>query len=106
MPKNNKLVLPSRKTITQAIDNGSPEDYHLVRLYYSWYAGWFYRRRLQMIANMFGDMHVGQLLEVGTGSGIFIKQLLTYADHVKGIDIHSTYEGIKTMLREEGVPLE
>jgi SAM-dependent methyltransferase len=99
------LDLPSRNNIMLAIDEGSPEDYHLVRLYYSWYAGWFYQHRLRMIATLMNELQVGNLLDVGFGSGIFIKELLKYADRVTGIDIHSSFDGIHTMLIQEGVDL-
>ncbi|MEP7289256.1 MAG: class I SAM-dependent methyltransferase [Chloroflexota bacterium] len=105
MKNSREIVLPARDTIARSIDNGTGEDYHLVRLYYSWYSGWFYRNRLQMIANLLGDLHVDHLLEVGTGSGIFVKQLLRYANRVSGIDIHQSYTGVQSMLQAEGVDL-
>jgi ubiquinone/menaquinone biosynthesis C-methylase UbiE len=97
------LALPSREAIALAIDNGTSEDYHLVRLYYSWYAGWFYRHRLKMAADLLGDTKLNRILEVGTGSGIFIKELLKHADLVTGIDIHATYHGVQAMLGQEEV---
>ncbi len=99
------LVLPSHKAITQAIDDGTNEDYHLVRLYYSWYAGWFYRNRLQMVANLLGDTQFKRVLEVGVGSGIFVEHLLTQSERVAGIDIHESYTGVEAMLRQSGVDL-
>jgi 2-polyprenyl-3-methyl-5-hydroxy-6-metoxy-1,4-benzoquinol methylase len=99
------LALPSREAIGHSIDSGSSEDYHLIRLYYSWYGGWFYRRRLKMVADLLGGMHVGRILEVGVGSGIFIKELLKHADFVTGIDVHSTYHGVQRMLEQEKVDL-
>ena len=98
-----QLDLPSRQSISLAIDNGLNEDYHLVRLYYSWYAGWFYRHRLKMVADALDTVHVEKSLDIGTGSGIFLKQLLKHADHVTGIDIHKTYNGVYKMLEQEGV---
>lgn len=97
------LVMPAYESIRLSIDNGTSEDYHLVRLYYSWYAGWFYRHRLQMIANLIGDAHFNRVLEVGTGSGIFIKELLKHTDAVAGIDIHPTYDGVAMMLAREQI---
>lgn len=99
------IVLPSQSHVRQSIDNGTAEDYHLVRIYYSWYGGWFYRNRLQMIADLLGDAHFEKALEVGVGSGIFIQEMLTHADHVTGIDIHASYNGVQTMLQQEGVDL-
>jgi ubiquinone/menaquinone biosynthesis C-methylase UbiE len=98
-----QLDLPSRQSIRTAIDGGISEDYHLVRLYYSWYGGWFYRHRLKMVAGALDGLLVQKALDIGTGSGIFLKQLLKHADHVTGIDIHKTYNGVYAMLEREGV---
>lgn len=97
------LDLPSQDSIALAIDDGQREDYHLVRLYYSWYAGWFYRHRLSMVAQALEDVNADQALDIGTGSGIFLKQMLKYARHVAGIDIHTTYDGVYQMLEREGI---
>jgi len=99
------LDLPSRKNIALAIDGGTHEDYHLIRLYYSWYAGWFYQNRLRMVAKLMTGLRVPKLLDIGTGSGIFIKELLKYADHVTGIDIHKTYHSVEAMLIKENIDL-
>lgn len=99
------LMLPSRANMALVIDNGTPEDYHLVRLYYSWYAGWLYRHRLQMIADLLGDTQFACVLDVGVGSGIFIKELLARSDRVTGVDIHATYHGVRAMLAKEAVDL-
>ncbi|MDX1992110.1 MAG: class I SAM-dependent methyltransferase [bacterium] len=99
------LILPSRTAIAQSIDNGTSEDYHLVRLYYSWYSGWFYRNRLQMVADMLGDARYQRVLEVGVGSGIFVKHMLGQAEQVAGIDIHESYNGVTAMLKQEQVDL-
>jgi len=98
-----ELELPSRDSIALSIDDGQSEDYHLVRLYYSWYSGWFYRQRLKMIASALADTHGERALDIGTGSGIFLQQLLKHADSVTGMDLHQTYDGAKAMLKHEGV---
>lgn len=103
------LSLPSRKSLAHSIDNGIPEDYHLVQLYYTWYSGWFYRHRLQMIADLLGsptDTPMDRILEVGVGSGIFLQELLKRARFVAGIDIHKSYNGVRAMLKKEGADLE
>lgn len=100
-----QIDLPSRENIVLAIDSGMPEDYHLVRLYYSWYAGWFYQHRLRMIADLLQNVHAQNLLEIGTGSGIFLKELLKHAEHITGIDIHKSYKGVNEMLSREKIDL-
>src|SRR5258708_17739872 len=105
MVNHRTLMLPSQKSMISAIDNGSSEDYHLLRLYYSWYAGWFYQHRLQMVADLLSSTHYTRLIEIGVGSGIFIKEALRYADQVSGIDIHATYNAVPTMLELEKVDL-
>lgn len=99
------LDLPSRKNMALTIDNGQSEDYHLVRLYYSLFTGWFYRSRLRVITQLLEGESVDRILDVGTGSGILIKELLKRAGHVTGIDLHSTYRGVTSMLANEGVNL-
>jgi len=100
-----KLRLPSRANLQLSIDAGSPEDYHLVRLYYAWYAGWFYRQRLRLVSQALGTRPFDSLLDIGTGSGIFIPQLLNHAQKVYGIDIHKSYTGVQKMLQNEGLDL-
>jgi ubiquinone/menaquinone biosynthesis C-methylase UbiE len=98
-----RLDLPSQDSISLAIDNGQSEDYHLVRLYYSWHSGWFYRNRLRMVASALDGIQTEKALDIGTGSGIFLKQLLKHANHVVGIDIHETYNGVYQMLERERI---
>lgn len=100
-----KLSLPSSDSLKLSIDDGTEEDYHLVQLYYSWYAGWFYRHRLRMVSNLIEGNSFDRLLEIGTGSGIFILELLKHASLVRGIDIHPTYHGVRKMLEKEGADL-
>src|SRR5258706_8595495 len=99
------ILFPSHESLTLSIDNGIPEDYHLVRLYYGRYSGWFYRQRLQMVADLLKGENRDQLLEVGVGSGVFIPELLKYANQVTGIDIHEIYHGVQTMLMNERIDL-
>jgi ubiquinone/menaquinone biosynthesis C-methylase UbiE len=98
--------LPSADSLKLSIDNGTKDDYHLVRLYSTWYSGWFYRHRLRMIDSLFGAQRLSRVLEVGVGSGIFVPQLLSHAEHVTGIDIHASFNGVRQMLQAEGVPPE
>ena len=100
-----KISLPSRDSLKLSIDDGTKEDYHLVQLYYSWYAGWFYRHRLKMVSNLMRGKSFDKLLEIGTGSGIFILELLKHANLVMGIDIHPTFHGVRKMLEREGADL-
>lgn len=99
------LLIPSREAIAHAIDNGTSEDYHLVRLYYTWYSGWFYRHRLSMVARMLGETRYRRVLEVGVGSGIFVQQILSQSERMAGIDIHESYAGVTAMLTQEKVDL-
>ncbi len=100
------MELPQQQNLMLSIDGGTHEDYHLVRLYYSPYAGWFYRKRLQLIDDQLEGIRVQNALDIGTGSGIFIKELLNHAQNVTGIDIHESYHGVKKMLQAENVDLQ
>jgi SAM-dependent methyltransferase len=99
------LLLPSRDSLQFSIDDGTEEDYHLIQLYYSWYAGWFYRHRLKMVSNLLDGKSFDKLLEIGTGSGIFILELSKHANLVVGMDIHPGYHGVQKMLEREGADL-
>lgn len=99
------ISLPSHDSIKLSIDDGTEEDYHLVQLYYSWYAGWFYRHRLKMVKDLMDSESFNKLLEIGTGSGIFILELLKHANLVMGMDIHASYQGVQKMLEIEGADL-
>jgi ubiquinone/menaquinone biosynthesis C-methylase UbiE len=99
------LLLPSRDSLKLSIDDGTEEDYHLVQLYYSWYAGWFYRHRLRMVSNLLDGESFNKLLEIGTGSGIFLLELLKHARLAFGMDIHPTFHGVRKMLEREGADL-
>lgn|SRR5574341_2130825 len=97
------LDLPAEEAIKLSIRNGTKEDYDLINLYYRWYSGWFYRHRLQMVADLIGPQHVGHALGVGVGSGIFIKELLKRADHLTGFDLRTSIDGIKEMMAREEI---
>lgn len=100
------LDLPSREAMESAISNHTSEDYHLVDLYYSWYASWFYRKRLSMVLALLDQVSTGRVLEVGIGSGILLKELLARSESVAGIDLHDDYSEVLKMLETEGVEID
>jgi ubiquinone/menaquinone biosynthesis C-methylase UbiE len=99
------LKLPSPENLKLAAEGGTQEDYHLVRLYSTWYSGWFYRHRLRMIRGLLPQIRLERVLEVGVGSGIFIPELLTTAEKVVGMDILKSMNGIRAMLEREEADL-
>jgi len=65
--------------------------------------GWFYKKRLKMALNFFSETTYKRLLEIGFGSGIFLKELKTRCEYLYGIDTHNKVEAVRNMLKLEGV---
>lgn len=58
-----------------------------------------------MVSNLMEGKSFETFLEIGTGSGIYIMELLKHAGSVIGMDIHPSYHGVQKMLVSEGVDL-
>ncbi len=77
-----KIILPERRLLkkTAAVD------------YYDWYymfpIGMVMRYRLKKIVQLMGDETYQNLLELGTGSGIFLPELSRHCKNLFAIDIH------------------
>jgi len=52
------------------------------------------RYRFKKIAKLLGDKKYSTLLEIGTGSGIFIPELSKHCDNLYASDIHSKFDHI------------
>ncbi len=50
--------------------------------------GLIQRRRFRLAASLLAGLHVGRLLEIGYGSGVFMPELAQYCDELFGSDIH------------------
>jgi len=65
--------------------------------------GYIQRRRFKLIMKLLSDQKFFRLLEVGYGSGIFMKQLAQYCDELYGVDIHECNGSVQDMLSKLNV---
>ena len=91
------LRLPLREHI-QATHETDP-----LHFYYRFGVRTIFRRRLEMLVELMGEKRYDDLLEVGFGSGIFLKELSERCQHLHGIDVHNNFDLVAAMLEREGV---
>ncbi len=91
------MLLPKRKNIhhTEIADP--------LKFYYLPFSRGFYVGRLAMISSMLGTNRYEALLDIGCGSGIFLKELETKCRHLYGIDIHGKMHHVKDMAARERI---
>ena len=77
-----------------------------LKLYYMPVTGWFYQKRLKMALNYFPETPCTHLLEIGFGSGIFLKELKAHCESLYGIDTHDKIGAARNMLKLEDVEAE
>ncbi len=92
-----RLRLPNKKQITCVNPKEEPTRY-----YYWPVVGWFYRKRLQMVLDVF-DERLGRVLEVAYGSGIFLPSLAEICDDLYAIDLHDSREIVERNLEKMSV---
>lgn len=61
-------------------------------------------KRLEMVVELIGETRYDDLLEVGFGSGIFLKELSQHCRRLYGIDVHENFHLVEAMLEKEGIP--
>lgn len=61
------------------------------------------RYRFNKIRQLLGDKIYPRLLEVGTGSGIFIPELAKHCERIFACDIHSNFKNIELLCKHYGV---
>jgi len=74
-----------------------------LKFYYQFGMRTIFRKRLEMVVQLMGDKRYDQLLEVGFGSGIFLKELSRRCRNLHGIDVHENFHLVEAMLAKEGV---
>jgi ubiquinone/menaquinone biosynthesis C-methylase UbiE len=88
-------LLPKEALIsTSAVDHA---DWN-----YSPVLAYVMRRRFALIRALLPREHMGRLLEIGFGSGVFMPELSTRCGELYGIDIHPFVEQVEETLRERG----
>ncbi len=59
--------------------------------------------RFKRIVQLLGEKKYSTLLEVGTGSGIFIPELSKHCDRICACDIHSNFDNIHSLCKQYGI---
>ncbi len=90
-----KLYIPDRKNI-----NATSKDDPLL-YYYSNLFRYAYRERLRMVLSLLEKDRFQRLLEIGTGSGIFLPALSEKCNSLIGFDIHDKINFVMDMLKRE-----
>ena len=92
-----KLTLPDKQLLTKT---GTVD-----------YFDWNYRfpikyvqqYRFKKILELLGDIHYNSLLEIGTGSGIFLPELSKHCDEIYAFDIHTNFNHIDRLCQYYGI---
>lgn len=64
---------------------------------------WVSRSRFRMVTDLLPPAPVGRLLEIGTGSGVFLPTLAQYCRELHAIDIHTHTAEVAAALARHGV---
>ena len=91
------MLLPERKNINPT------EIADPLKFYYLPIAGSFYKKRLDMVASMIQNEKYDRLLDIGCGSGIFLKELETKCKNLYAIDMHRKMHFVKSMIDKEKI---
>jgi ubiquinone/menaquinone biosynthesis C-methylase UbiE len=91
------MLLPKREHIhpTEIADP--------LKFYYQPVSRSFYIKRLAMISSMLGEKTYENLLDIGCGSGIFLRELETKCRNLYAVDLHRKMHLVKDMIIQEGI---
>jgi hypothetical protein len=78
----NSLILPSLRTLEEYEGLGN----YAIKKYYTFPYRYFYRHKLQMIVDMIGSDYYYNILDLGSGPGIFLDELKKHSVRVKLAD--------------------
>ncbi len=75
--------------------------------YYNWNykfpIKYLQKYRFKKVAKLLNGAHYKKLLEVGTGSGIFIPELSKHCDELYAFDMHSNFDHIHELCKHYNV---
>lgn len=74
-----------------------------LKFYYLFGMRTIFRKRLEMLVRLMGATRYDELLEVGFGSGIFLKELSKRCRDLHAIDVHESFHLVEGMLEKEGI---
>lgn len=78
------LKLPRYETLKAFEGKGN----YAIRKYYLWPFSIFYRHKLKMIVEMIGDEYYHNILDFGSGPGVFTEELRKHALFVSSYDVN------------------
>jgi ubiquinone/menaquinone biosynthesis C-methylase UbiE len=91
------LLLPDKKLLTKT----GAVDYYYWN--YKFPINLIQRYRFKTIVKLLGTKHYSKLLEVGTGSGIFLPELSKHCDSIYACDIHTKFDHIESLCRHYAI---
>ena len=92
-----KLTLPEKNLLKTTGD----VDYH--HWNYKFPIKYIQKYRFKKIVRLLGNKKYGSLLEVGTGSGIFLPQLSKHCEHLYAFDVHDHFDHIDALCQQQGL---
>ncbi len=90
------LHIPRKENISQTL----PSD--PVKFYYVPFVRHLFLQRLRLVLKLLGQQKVERLLEIGCGSGIFLKELSTHCQRLHALDVHEALSAVRELSHIEG----
>jgi ubiquinone/menaquinone biosynthesis C-methylase UbiE len=94
------MQLPRRENI-QPTEIADP-----LKFYYLPLARRFYIKRLELVLSLFQKRKFETLLDVGCGSGIFLKELANHCHRLHALDTHRRMSRVREMTVKERIPVD
>lgn len=91
------MLLPKRENISPT------EIADPLKFYYLPFARTFYIKRLKTVSSLLPPDKLDHLLDIGCGSGIFLKELETKCQSLSAVDIHRKMHLVKNMITKEKI---
>jgi ubiquinone/menaquinone biosynthesis C-methylase UbiE len=89
-----RLTLPDQKSLNKT----GEVDYFMWN--YKFPIKYIQKYRFKRIIQLLGDLKYNSLLEVGTGSGIFLPELSKHCEQLYACDIHSNFDNIANLCKK------
>jgi ubiquinone/menaquinone biosynthesis C-methylase UbiE len=95
-----KMYLPNKNFLQKT----SEVDYY--HWNYQFPIKYIIRFRLEAILNLLGDKTYSKILEIGTGSGIFLPELSKHCRKLYASDVHSNMDAVKKLCDQYSIDVE
>lgn len=92
-----KIKLPKKNEVVKTSDSDP------VFLYYNFLVKHPFIIRLEKTIDLLGKKKYGRLLEIGTGSGILIPELMRHCEKLYCIDIHKNIDVVSRFAKRQGI---